>query len=82
MINMFKNQNALAKNDQKPQLEMKTISNSKFAIFLSFWISKMYYFRCPLHPKEWNVDIRYHTESQGLRIQPISHAPIPTFGAP
>ena len=29
----------------------------------------MVYFNRVLHQKERNVDIRYHTESQGLRIQ-------------
>ena len=33
MINIFKNQNPFAKNDQKALAKMKIFQNSKFAIF-------------------------------------------------
>ena len=45
--------------------------NTKFAVFSTFWISKMVCFKRALRQKERNVDIRYHTESQGLRIQRV-----------
>ena len=40
-------------------------------VFSTFWISKMVCLKRALHQKERNVDIRYHTESQGLRIQRV-----------
>ena len=41
---------------------------TKFSFFSIFWISKIVCFKRSLDQKEHNFDIRYHIESQSLKI--------------
>ena len=56
--------------------------NTKFVVFLTFWISKMDCLKRALHQKDRNVDLRYHTKSQVLRIQRVLYPQFDALSAP
>ena len=45
------------------------IYNTKFLVFLSFWMSKIVCFRRPLHQQKQNVNISYHIAPPGGLIK-------------